>query len=191
MSVFFTVDRSGLLSSGHVIQFNPLPNPSELNTQRKSSDIELQQFIARNYPLGISRHGSQYLLENSQRNISFDNGQRQTFIDVSHSIEATYEMARQIYAPEAPSRMCCMFATETIEEARAFGTNYAHGGIYSVYEVHPRERTFKADMNLLHFSTNMVETLALAEKYWTQQNTQNPNYEILVELPAEIGDRVA
>ena len=132
------------------------------------------------------------MLHSSHRNVNFGIGigigigNHKTFVDVSYSIEATYEMARQIYAPEAPSRMCCMFATETVQEARVFGNDHGNGSV-NIYEVHPRARTFKADMNLLHFSTNMMETLALAEKYWTQQSTQNPVYEILVELPAEIG----
>lgn len=186
MPIFYTADRSGQLSSGLIINPTPLPDVSLLNTQLKASDIELQGFIARYYPFGISRHGSNYLLQNSHRTVNFGNGNFKTFVDVSCSIEATYEMARQIYAPEAPSRMCCMFATETAQEARAFGVDHGNGSA-NIYEVHPRARTFKADMNLLHFSVNMVETLALAEKYWTQQSTQSPSYEILVELPAEIG----
>jgi hypothetical protein len=48
-------------------------------------------------------------------------------------LEATLEVARQLTAPDAPSRLNCVFCTEDIESAKVFRDRFRNGE--SIYEV--------------------------------------------------------
>lgn len=66
-------------------------------------------------------------------------------------IEIGLESARKSVAPHAPSRLDCVFACETLEDAERFRTAY-RGGIGAIYGVRPEPEdapTFRGNFSLI------------------------------------------
>lgn len=185
--VYYTGDRSGLLSQG--MTFN-LQNPPHEITQctqitNLCSSGDIGGYFQSNFPSGISRHGVEYLLRNN--NYLYDqNSTPLPYTNLSSSIEVIYEFVRQTKFPELPSRFTCAFAFETSKQPRIFFKNPT----LPVYEISGNARIFKGDMTLLKIGPNHISTLVMAEKYWSGQIIDPTTVEILIECPALIGNRV-
>ncbi len=102
--------------------------------------------------------------------------------------EMALETARQALAPEAVSRLDCLFACETVEMARTFRDGFRAGS--QVYEVDPwpDAKLYRGDYGLI--STNVpggpyadfMPPIAL--RYWTQP--PGDHVEVLVGGPVTV-----
>jgi hypothetical protein len=88
--------------------------------------------------------------------------------------EIALEIARQLTAPDAPSRLNCVFCTEDIESAKAFRDRFANdASIYEV-EVEDNVNTHVGNYDALTNGSNgaTVDTnVATSKSYWTDAPT--------------------
>jgi len=138
---------------------------SESDTKKTLNDL---------FPKGISKHGMRYLSEK----FDFANTNGKDYVPNIPLIESTFEYIRRINHIEKPSRFQSFFGCETLKQAEFYNRNYRQnkGGIYKVCA----EKHFKADMNLLKIGFSILGNTVLAEKYWNQESSENPFWEILM-----------
>ena len=101
--------------------------------------------------------------------------------------ESIFEYARLSLAPGKVSRLSCLFACMTLEEAGKYRAANAHSNI--IYEVAPAGEiasSHVADYNLIMLpqSGQYFDVFHLARRYWT--DTSPANQEILLPCPARI-----
>ena len=88
--------------------------------------------------------------------------------------EIALEAARQLTAPDAPSRLDCVFCTEDIESAKAFRDRFKEGE--SIYEVEV-EDTVSTHAGNYDALTDVPQgafvdtSVATAKSYWTDAPT--------------------
>ena len=89
-------------------------------------------------------------------------------------LEVAVEVARQLTAPDAPSRLNCVFCTEDIESAKAFRDRFRNGeSIYEV-EVEDTVSTHTGNYDALTDGPQgaFIDTyVATAKSYWTDVPT--------------------
>jgi hypothetical protein len=89
-------------------------------------------------------------------------------------LEATLEVARQLTAPDAPSRLNCVFCTEDIESAKVFRDRFRNGeSIYEV-EVEDTVSTHAGNYDAITDApqgANVDTTVSTAKSYWTDAPT--------------------
>jgi hypothetical protein len=106
--------------------------------------------------------------------------------------EVALEAARQLTAPNAPSRLDCVFCTEDLESAKAFRNRFRKGE--SIYEVEVEE-TVNMHVGNYEALTDVpqgpsVDTnVATAKSYWTDAPTGIR--EILVGGPVRVSKKIA
>ncbi|WP_337026093.1 DUF2441 domain-containing protein [Pantoea eucrina] len=187
MNTYYTGDRSRLLQPG--MRFDLKPTPSQLSQCVQVSGVcslqEMSMYFNSNFPAGVSQHGIQYLLNNDNY-LQDASGNFLPYTNLSSSLEVIYEFVRQLKFPELPSRFQCAFAFEASSYARSFFQD----STIPVYEISGSGRIFKGDMTLLKIGPNHLSTLVLAEKYWSGTVINPSAVEVLIECPAEIGNRV-
>ncbi|WP_271593240.1 DUF2441 domain-containing protein [Bradyrhizobium sp. CCBAU 65884] len=89
-------------------------------------------------------------------------------------VEVALEAARQLTAPDAPSRLNCVFCTEDIESAKAFRDRFRKGE--SIYQVEV-EDTVSTHAGNYDAITNLPQgafvdtSVATARSYWTDAPT--------------------
>ncbi|QDP44155.1 hypothetical protein SEA_JUJU_39 [Gordonia phage JuJu] len=159
MPTYFTVDRLGTLSEGAVVE-----------TTHSGTGTDL-------IPEYVSRHGARYLTVDVWSHWCPQQGNGRDMM-----IELVWELARRQVNPQAPSRLECLFAWATIDQARAF--RGASGG--TIYEVEA-ERGFKADMAHLGVDGTLVDIAARTSAYWKQLPGPRVQWEHLLTLPVTIG----
>lgn len=79
-------------------------------------------------------------------------------------IEAVTEYVRGKEFPDRPSRLVCVFGSESIERAEAFARRFRPGAPHIIYEVEPAAETWFADMDTItagfdYFTMSFPETL--------------------------------
>lgn len=143
---------------------------------------ELIKTIEDYFPNGISRHGENYL----SHKIFYwhDDVTNKDFIPYIPSIELVFEIIRIAKYPTLPSRFQSMFAFEKLEDALNFKSLYSKEDC-PIYIVEAN-KYIKRDMNLLKIGFNISGGITLAEKYWSAQQSETPEWEILLELPVKI-----
>lgn len=93
------------------------------------------------------------------------------------SQELLMENARLNHAPEAPSRLRCLWTTETMQQCRDWQKLLPNGRIV---ELKATGQTIEADSNLLPRQGDPLSTfLDKATRYWTGEHSANPILEIL------------
>ncbi|MBF6989287.1 DUF2441 domain-containing protein [Cupriavidus sp. IK-TO18] len=166
MPVYYTVDRAGQISADMNYQLD----------QFDLSDVpDLAQHFSSHYPMGVSRHGAQYL--NSK--VTAPGGP---------AVELVWESIRRAHFPHRPSRFTSVFAWQTLDEAKAFqALAQTPAKIWAV----EAERGFVANMSLLNVSTSLLRAMQIAELYWeghvgpTDIGLQTPRWEVLLSLPVK------
>jgi hypothetical protein len=87
--------------------------------------------------------------------------------------ETALELARQTTRPEAVSRLDCVFACETLEDATAFRDRFRQGA--AIYEVEPLNEgtpTYRADYDLITATGDAAFLDIWVERsraYWQQE----------------------
>lgn len=102
--------------------------------------------------------------------------------------ELSLETARQALAPEAVSRLDCLFACETVEMARTFRGKFRVGS--QIYEVDPWPDTklYRGDYGLISIDVPggpFVDFMPpIAARYWTEPPGEH--VEVLVGGPVTV-----
>lgn len=155
-STYFHVDRNGTVPPG--AQITPFDPP-------------------------LSRHGHQYSRQPAPNAAGEANGQPQNFVTANYAIETFWELYRQIHHPTLPSRFHSLFAFETIEAAQHFLNST---GGQAILRVSPEQgAVHRGDMAWLR-AGNFEEMSNRAHHYWTGVPSGNPDWEIVLPLPATI-----
>lgn len=155
----------------------------------------------------ISKHGERYLSlvcttaplcpsRDFRAAITIDNLNSLLF-DTDHKIlEYTLELVRRAYFPHFPSRMQCLFAVSDIDQfAHWPGFDVVK---YPVYRIEVSGETPKFDSAWLRgglsrgrtdtgYFVSYAPTLCfeIAYNYWSQESTDSPIWEYLIQLPVD------
>lgn len=101
--------------------------------------------------------------------------------------ELALEQVRREKFPQYPSRMACLYTSEDLETAEAWGEWFPKWGrpTYAIVKLGVEGRRFIGNANLCFDGTpDQAENLRLAEKYWRIDNsgeTERPVPEMLVD----------
>ncbi len=182
---FFTVDRLGTLSEGRTVELvlyndvtwkGKLPESDLLYDGGRAED-ELQAHVNHLFPHGVSSHGSSYFLTGSRcSNVT------------NPLIELVFEYVRRGCFPDRPSRFECLFACESLEQARVFREQYGNGSIWKVQ----CDNVFRADMALLALGQeSILLTSYHAHRYWSGLTgySRQPFWEWLLVPPIRVLER--
>lgn len=155
--IFYHADRLGSIKNLKTIELIKPHVPEEL----RETLLEL-------FPDGISNHGYHYALQ------SFE-GQH-----TSTSAEQIFELYRQMYFPDKPSRFQSFFAFTSLEDAIKFAP-YSN-----IYEVRSDNENYHiGDMNLVKGET-IIQCHKFALDYWSGRLSDNPLKEVLLVPPIHI-----
>jgi len=164
MSIFYTVDGRGSLSSGLVMNLI------------KYDDIEpseLQEHADNLFPEGVSSFGERYFLRDNKLHENLNN-----------QLELVFEYVRRSFYSDAPSRFQSLFGFDSIESARAFNREYRKDKS-SIWKI-KAGKSFRADMKLLHSGSILVVSY-LAHIYWSGKTIEdNPFWEFLLSPPIKV-----
>lgn len=171
MTTYYTVDSGNYYFPRMVIRpITPSIHP-----------IELQDMVSRLFPQGVSKHGDGYFLSaNAIAN------------QINYSIDWGLEFYRRAMSPNAPSRYKCIFACEALRDAMAFREQYRLPNS-PIYEVEADDNLIhRGDMALLNNANSCLVYTYQIEHYWAGTTfSLQPFWEVLIPLPATIGNQVA
>jgi len=168
--IVYHLDRFKLLQEGQVIEYLRTPiHPEDLN-----------QMVYDKYPKGLSHHGDLYYAREIE----------QQFISDS-ILENILEYERLLYYPNRPSRFQSIFTSPSLEQLRQWTeTSTFKDRDYNICELEFRHQDFALlDSSWLKFNLNkpsFLTTSYRAKKYWSGQESDNPKYELLVQLPVNV-----
>lgn len=194
----YHIDRLGTLKDGQRIELIPL---SEL-----SGPVGKSRFARQLFPEGVSHHGAQYLDTESVYKQFFGrtNNNLELFnikalvddveLSCSKSIELVFELVRQRYFPEKPSRMTSLCAVDNPE---ARGWRSLKADEKQLFEIIAQDNTPSFDGAFLRgglalnrdsfenwkIDFSISELFDLAYAYWSGESTDSPQCEYLVQLP--------
>ncbi|MNW44388.1 hypothetical protein D3C74_216220 [compost metagenome] len=164
----YHVDRFNKLSAGMTICLQDIyVEPAILKT-----------ILDKRYPNGLSLHGDKYYGQPASK---------ETLQDIL--TENIYEYERKLYFPDRPSRLQSFFASETIEGAM-FWVSRIGVKNYTIWEIEfPDDRFVKLDAAWLGVNKDDLSFLVaayFAEKYWSGEASENPQWELLIQTPVKI-----
>ncbi|EBX1067450.1 hypothetical protein DQ010_25615 [Salmonella enterica subsp. enterica serovar Oranienburg] len=176
--ILYTLDRVGTLSSGAHIQLQ-----DAIYHNNKLQEHQTERFWQQ-----VSRHGNNYFFN---PHINLTNAPEK----LSIFIEMLLEERRKACFPNKPSRFQSLFACTTIRDAAWFRGSSRSPLSTPIYEVLTTTNCHKADMNLLNVNCSPIEFSHRMELYWKGETKElyqgyEPFWEVLVPLPAMIGNRV-
>lgn len=176
--IFYTLDRVGTLSAGANIQLqDAICHINGLHEHRT------ERFWQK-----VSRHGNGYFFNPHINLVKAPE-------NLSVFIEMLLEERRKACFPDKPSRFQSLFACTTIRETTWFKGLSKCPLSTPIYEVFTSADCHKADMNLLNVECSPLEFSHRIELYWKGETKElypgyEPFWEVLVPLPAMIGNRV-
>ncbi len=182
MPQFYTVDRSGLITPDQVLDTKPICTVQNAPfVPGKESLDEIVSLLGNAFPSGLSRHGERYLIGGYDL---LPNG----YIGPSHVVELATELIRQAQFPHMPSRMTCLYASETLDGAITFATrcNAAESHILLVEAT----QFHRLDMHMLSLGPTIASSLNILSKYWQGAASSDPFWEILIHGPVQVVSRV-
>lgn len=112
-------------------------------------------------------------------------------------IELIFELVRQHYFSDRPSRLSCLYASKTIDQAlqwhnlwcKNFSFDHRHTA-ESLWEIEFDSDEVLCDANFLNIFTedqfSFVTALDHAYRYWNGESTQTPLPELLVRFPVTV-----
>jgi hypothetical protein len=180
MPDFYHVSRHDIstVEIFELMQFNGF-----IEAENLYSADEFKKFKLDLFPSGISKHGELYL-HNPFKSVPPDYSTTRN----EYIIETTFEIIRQLKFPERKSRFISSYGCLNLDDARKIRDNVFQnkGSIYLV----SCEKFFMADMNYLKQAASIIGIQIVAEKYWSGQNTPEPFWEILMEPPVKIIEKI-
>ncbi|MGA7507160.1 MAG: hypothetical protein WBW72_02440 [Erwinia billingiae] len=168
MITLYTVDRRGYFEGG---------NTPHLIAHSTTGLAELDQYIQKLFPNGMSPHGNQYFFNNNSSVMKTD-----------CSTELHLEMHRRAFHANKPSRFTSIFACQKFEECIAF--RQKHGSISNlIYSFEIEEKDVHiGDMELLKAGCSTLVFSHHLDLYWSGEDfckympSHKPFYEVLVNL---------
>lgn len=182
MTLFYTVDRSGSMTQGQVLDTKPICAIQNVPfVPNKESSDEIVSLLGNVFPSGLSRHGERYLIGDYDLS---PNG----YIGPSHVVELATELIRQAKFPHMPSRMTCLYASDTLDGAKTFACrcNSASSHIFLVEAA----QFHRLDMHMLSLGPTIASSLNILSKYWQGAASSDPFWEILIHGPVQVVSRV-
>ncbi len=115
---------------------------------------------------GLSRHGEFYMIRPHPEPSPVS----------SIACEMFFEHIRQVHYPSAPSRLQCLFAVESLEDAMQMRATLSPNVAFQseIYEVEPLGATLKANMALLSVGNPGGWSLINAHAYWSGEVGHSP-----------------
>ncbi|WP_379963398.1 hypothetical protein [Epilithonimonas sp. UC225_85] len=181
MTEFFHVSRADITQ---VSKFNLDYFPGHISCEEFYTIDEFKQHKIDLYPQGISRHGEMYL-----HTPFLSVGENLRYTPNELTLETVFELVRQLKFPERKSRFVCSFGCLTLEDAK-FILNKTFNGIGNIYKV-KCENYSEADMNLVRQTGSVIGLQIIAEKYWSGKSSRNPFWEVLMENPISIIEKIS
>lgn len=180
MPIFYHVARTDITG---VEQFDLQSYPGHVEAGWLYTAAEFKGSININFPKGLSNFGSHFLL-NPQRSLKGG-----TFFGMDeYIIEASLELVRKLRFPERNSRFSSFFACLTLEDARKLREDQ-FGGVGFIYKVSCKHY-FQADMRFLRQALSIVGIEIVAMKYWSGIASPDPFWEILMNGPVKILEKI-
>ena len=108
--------------------------------------------------------------------------------------ELAMEEVRKKYYPNYPSRLECLYVSDTLEDAKFWFDYFRKLGrvVYQIVKVKTDGRIFKGDAcNCFDGSTNKDKNIELAKKYWEGKDNdigKIPIYETIIDGNIEVID---
>jgi hypothetical protein len=178
---YFVVDRSSTCVAGQILNLQGATYTFQHQTSGIESPDEIAGTMAMMYPDGVSIHGQRYLFERSQT--------AQGGYLINNLVEIVVELVRRSNFQEIPSRFTSLFGWETSEAAQTFRQRSCQP-FHPIIRVETDQPGFKADMELLKLGVSVASALTLANKYWKGESSANPCWEILLQPPVRVIERV-
>lgn len=184
--IAYHIDRARTLRTGETIELI-----------KPTSGIPFIDDVMENrFPDGLSRFGMRYYA-NQGAALLDENGQLNS-IELpninSYLIDNVFELERRISFPQMPSRMQCIFASESLEEAMDWHKQLPKNGDAPIWEIEIKHDDYKRlDSNWLKGEVNKMSFLAMtyyANGYWSgSPYAGGSHYELLVKLPITVKGR--
>jgi hypothetical protein len=181
MAEFYHVSRNDLTD---INQFNLQHFSGCIEAEGFYSAQEFREYKSSNFQNGISRHGEIYL-----HNLYKSVGQRLEFTPNELTLETTFELVRKLKFPDRKSRFEITFGCLTIEDALKLKAE-TFGNIGDIYKV-KCDKYSVADMNLVRQAGSVIGLQIVAEKYWGGQLSPSPFWEVLMENPVTIVEKLS
>ncbi len=179
MNTFYHVTRSNI---------NAL---QEFTLQKFKGYIE-SPFFTRNeftehknslFPEGVSKHGEIYL-----HNVFMSVGRNMEFTPNELTLELNLDLIRRLKFPQRKSRFECSFGCLTLEDAIKLKTT-TFGNQGEIYKVECDKFTI-ADMTFIRQGASVIGLQIMGEKYWNGDSSDDPFWEVLMENPVRILEKV-
>jgi len=180
MSEFYHVSRTNLTD---IKQFDLQQFDGCIETEGFYSAQEFREHKTKSYPDGISKHGEIYL-----HNAYISVGTRLEFTPNELTLETTFELVRQLKFPARKSRFQITFGCLTIEDALKLRNEY-FANIGEIYKV-KCDKYFVSDMNFVRQAGCVTGLQIVAEKYWEGKSSPFPFWEVLMENPVIIFEKI-
>ena len=181
MARYYTVDRSGKLSTGQEVRPDTDFSASEFfPVQDHFTRQDLEELTQQLFPGGLTFHGKRYLLDECL--IMTTPLGPAPYVPHIPMIELVFELVRRVFFAEKPSRMTSIFAWATRSEAVAFQKDYGGASICEI----EAETFFRGDMNLLFLGGSGVGAMLFAMKYWRGESSPTPRWEYLLVPPVRV-----
>ncbi|WP_019038352.1 hypothetical protein [Psychroflexus tropicus] len=180
MAEFYHVSRTNLAD---INKFELQHFSGHIETEGFYSAQEFREYKSKNFPDGISKHGEMHL-HKPYKSI----GQRLEFTLNELTLETTFELVRKLKFPERKSRFEITFGCLTVDDALKLKTN-TFGNIGDIYKVRCHKYSV-ADMNLVRQAGCIIGLQVVAEKYWGGQSSPFPFWEVLMENPVTILEKI-
>lgn len=175
MGSFYHIDREQELISDQTIDL----------AHREDVKPEIKEM----YPDGLSQFGRiatrEALVQGD--NVRFVNGQVEG-LNLDALYDSFFELVRRDAFPNKPSRFQSVFCWEEMDTVTHFVRNYAKYPV-TIWKV-DGEGYHKADWNFLRTET-FTHGIQNAHRYWRGEETEDPVWEIVMPLPAQVTEKVA
>ena len=165
--ILYHVDRLNTIQVGQNIQMSyPL-----MSTQ------VLAKTLDELYPEGLSHHGNSYLVDPDKR------------MYINTNIEHIFELYRQLYFPDKPSRFQSFFCFVAPEQAiKFYNQNFCWHNEAKILKIDTGDSKIHiGDMDLLKGDT-ILQCHDNAMRYWSGDLTPTSTQEALVVPPAKVVD---
>lgn len=165
--IFYHVDRSNTLQVGQNVQMSNLPMPTQA----------LVKTLEELYPEGLSHHGISYLVDPDTR------------MYINTNIEHIFELYRQLYFPDKPSRFQSFFCFVALEQAiKFYNQNSCWYNEAKILKIDTGDSKIHiGDMDLLKGDT-ILQCHDNAMRYWSGDLTPTSTQEALVVPPVKVVD---
>lgn len=184
-TTLYTLDRLNSYSPGTRISLRS-PNYAPLLPLGPARQLD-SNFLAGQFPDGLSNHGQRYLINWSVAPGLVDTNMGESLTYSASTIELVFELVRRLEFPDSFSRFASFFGCRDEAELRTFAAKKNSTG--TIYEVEVGEFQVR-DMSLLDLGDTNSHAWLNARKYWSEADSGDPIWECLIKLPVTIGKQV-